>query len=865
VRVYRLLLRLFPASFRREYGDEMSAVFERRRRDAAGTGATVRLWIHAVLDVMTNAARVHGDVLQQDLRYTLRTLGRSPAFTATAILVSALGLGATTAAFSMADHVLLRPLPFVDPDRLVKLWEDQSRLGYSRMELSPPNYLDWKRMSTSFEGIAAYTGASVNLVGLGEPERVDGTLATADLFQVLGRQAALGRALTLADGRSDAPRVVVISDGLWRRRFGSDPDALGRSVTLNDTTYTIVGVMPPDFRFPRRDVQFWTPLIFKEENGDDDRTNHYLNVLARLRPGVALGEARSELQVVASRLRREYPKENGYTDAAVVRLRDEVAQQPRLLLFALVGASASLLLIACANLANLLMSRALARRRELAVRTALGASLDRLVRQMLTESLVLAACGGALGLAVALTALPLLARLVPTVLPIAEMPGLDLRMLAVAGVVTIVTGLAFGLTPALGAGHQRAATAIHEDVRSGVRRRTDRLRSALVVAEVGMSVVLLVSAGLLIQALWRVQRVDPGFLVEGVVTLRTSLPIPQYTSTARRQAFYQRVVSDIEALPGVSGAAYISFLPMVMRGGIWPVTGTTRASTDAVPRTASLRFVTPGFFDTIGVPIRLGRDVSEADAIDSLFVAVVSESFAREHWPGENPLGRRFTMAFSERTVVGVVGDIRVRGLERESEPQVYLPSGQVRDGNIIFYTPQDLVIRSSTPPASLMPAVRAIIARADSQQPISSVRLLADIVRDETAPRAVQVRVLGSFAAIALVLAAVGIHGLLAFTVSARTREIGVRLALGAAPRQILGRVLGQGLVLAGGGVALGTALALAAGRTMQALLAGVHPADGATLAGACALAVTMTLAGSLSPALRAMRTDPLVAMRTE
>lgn len=863
MRAYRRLLRLLPASFRTEYGDDMAAIFERRLRSTSGIGPTLVLWAEAVADISANAVRVHWDILRQDLRHAAHSLLRAPGFALTVILICALGLGATTAAFSMADHVLFRPLPFPDADRLVKLYENQSARGYSRMELSPPNYLDWKRMSSSFAAMAAYSATAANLVGTGEPERLEGSRVTSNIFQVLGRQALLGRALSPLDDEPGAPRVAAISAELWTRRFAADPDVLGRSITLGDVQYTVVGVMPRAFYFPERTTAFWIPFAFSEQNGDDDRNNNYLRGIALLAPGVPLDQARSELQVVAAQLERQYPKENAETGATVVRLRDEVSSQPRMLLLALAGASLCVLLIASTNLANLLLSRALARHGEVAIRTAVGASPNRLIRQMFTESLLLAGLGGLLGIVVAISALPLVARLAPTVLPIAETPALDLRMLGLAGAMTVATALLFGLAPAWRAVRGNRFVMLADGARAGTNRTTERMRSWLVTAEVAMSVILLVSAGLLIQALWKVQSVDPGFRPEGALTLRTSLAPQKYGTTDRRIAFYRQVVDEVEALPGVTAAAYASFLPLVMGGGIWPVIMPGSAATDLTPHYASLRFVTPGYFDAIGTAVLMGRDVTEQDTGESVMAAVVSESFVRDHWPGINPLGRQFTIGLAERTVVGVVRDIRVRGLERDSEPQVYLPASQQPDGGLIFYRPQDLVIRSAVPPASLAPSVRAIIAKADPEQPIADLRTLAEVVEAQTAPRTAQVRVLGAFALLALLLAAVGIHGLLAFTVSARTREIGVRLALGATPRQIVARVIGSGLWLALLGVVAGLIGALAAGRLLRALLAGVDPTDTTTLAVASAVAVLMTLAGTLVPAWRAMRIDPVRAMR--
>ncbi len=869
---YRALLRLYPASFRAEYGDEMCAVFARELKATNGA-ARLGLMTRALVDAVVNALRVHADITREDLRYAVRSLRRTPGFTFTAVVVAALGIGATTATFSIADHVLLRPLPFPESERLVKLWQTQASRGYSRLEPSPPNYLDWKRLATSFERVEAYSGTAATLIGSGEPERIAGQRVTGGAFSVLSRPAAIGRTLVESDITSDQ-NPIVISDRLWRARFGADPNVLGRTLALDDATSVIVGVMPPDFIFPDRETDFWRPFRFNRQTGDEDRNNNYLAVIARLKPAVTFEQAQTEMQLIADQLRQQHPKELADNSANAFRWRDEVRAQSRMLLTALVAASLCVLLIACTNLANLLMSRALARRTEFAVRTAVGASVDRVVRQMLTDSLLLAGAGGVLGVLLTVVSSPLVARLVPSSLPIADVPPVDLRMLLGATLLTLITGIAFGVLPALKVCRKIDGSALKEGARGGTSRGTERLRSALVVAEIVASVVLLVSAGLLIQALLRVQAIDPGFTTANVLTLRTPLPTPKYELTTTRQQFYARVLDDVHALPGVTKAAYISFLPMTMRGGIWPIL-TTATDPDSpggfVPpdprdqRSASLRFVSPGFFEAIGTPILQGRDVGPGDTLDTQRVAVVSRSFARDHFPGQDPIGRQFAVAFAVRTIVGVVGDIRVRGLERESEPQVYLPSAQQFDGQLTFYAPRDLVVRLSVPSATLIPAVRSIIYQADPQQPVADVRTLDEVVSLETAPRVVQLRVLGAFAAAAFLLAAVGIHGLLAFTVSARSREIGVRIALGARPRDILRMVLGRSAVLAVIGVGIGTALAYAAGRSMQSLLAGVEPANITVFAGASALALLMALAGSVLPAWRAVRVDPLTATRAD
>ncbi len=866
MRFYNLLLRLYPASFRNEYGEEMRPLFARRLREASGIGV-LGLWLGTIGEVLANATAVHLDILKQDLSYTGRGLRRSPGFAITAILIVTLGIGATTAAFSVTDFVLIRPLPFPEPDRLVKMWE--STPGYATMELSAPNYRDWKAAAKSYESMGVYHANAVTMTGAGEPRRLIGQSVSADLFPTLGVAPMIGHTFSADDDRQGAAGTVILSFRLWQTEFGGDPNIVGQNLTFGNAPYRVLGVMSREFHFPASDVLFWTTNRFGESDyQDSERTNNYVYAVGRLRRNVRLEQARAELDVIAAQLRQQYPKENKDTGAVIVALGTDVSERSRLLLLALSGAAACVLLIACANLANLLLARGLARRRELAVRAAIGAGRERLIRQLMTESLLLAFAGGALGIAVAVASVPLLSRLVPTTLPIAASPSVDLRVLLFAIALTVLTGIAFGLVPVLRAGASPDLDGLREGARSGGGQK-ERLRSALVIAEIVASVVLLVSAGLLIRALLTIQGIDPGFKPEGVLTMRTELAMPQYRLVVTREAFYARVLQEVRALPGVTSAGYVSFMPMSsMRGGIWPVLvqgDAANSDSRGSNNVAAIRYVTPGYFETMGIPFRRGRDIKAIDNRDRQFVAVVSESFVKRYWPNEDPIGHHFTFAFADREVVGVVGDVRFRGLERRNEPQVYLSSQQVADGAITFYSPRALAVRTIGPPARLAPAVRDVVRRAEPTLPITEVQTLSDMVDLETASRSVQVRVLSAFALIAFVLAAVGIHGVLSFSVSQRVQEIGVRLALGAQPGDILSMVMRRAATLAIAGVVPGVALAYAAGRSMEALLAGVKPADTLTMASAIGLAVVMTVGGSLMPTLRALRVDPITALRAE
>ncbi|HEX7121488.1 MAG TPA: ABC transporter permease [Gemmatimonadaceae bacterium] len=851
-RFYQALLHLYPSSFRMEYGDDMWAAFEQQHRPG-GVGAAIA----AVADVIPNAVAAHWRILMQDVRFTVRSLRRMPGFAITAILVVALGVGANTAAFSLADFVLIRPLPFREPDRLVKL--------NGNNDISPALYRDLKTLSTSYREMGAWNYMSANLVGEGEPQRVDGIRVTAEMLPMLGVRPLLGRVFTPDDDQPGAMPSIVLSYGLWQSVFGGDRDVVGRTVSLDGLTHTILGVMPPTFGFPGRNVRFWKAFQLAPANFED-RGDNWIFVLGRLRDGVTMDQARRERDMVVAQIKQQHPEDGEWGLPPLYRLQDEISGQSRLLLQSLAGAALCILLLACANLANLLLARAVGRERELALRAALGAGRERLVRQMITESALLAVAGGAVGVLVAMVALPALVQLVPPTLPRPSDPSVDARVLAFGAVLTAITGIGFGILPALRAGRVSAADGLRETARSGGGRR-QRARFALVTLQVMASVVLLVSTGLLVRAMWRLQSVDPGFRTDDVLTLRTQLPLPRYDSVARRDQFFSAVVRGVTALPGVSSAAYVTGLPIDMPGRVWDVQIIGRPEPPPGSMViAHSRFVTPGFFATLGIPLRAGRDFDERDTQSSVPVAVVSESFVERFIPGEDPLGVRFNFGpAGERTIVGVVGDVRVRGLQQESLPQVYLGHQQVADGAIIGYIPRDLVIRSSVPPASLIPAVRRVVSAADPEQPISNVRTMAEIVASETESRAVQLRVLGTLAIIALVLVLVGIHGLLAYTVSQRLGEFGVRLALGARPERIGRMVLREGAVLVVAGVLPGLVIAYWAGRAMQALLAGVPPTDPATLVLAVGACSVVALSGSVLSALRAMRVDPARVLRTD
>lgn len=858
----RLLLRVYPRSFREEYGRELEGILRLRGQERRGAMGRLLLLARMCVDTCVNAALVHAEILRHDLRLAARSWRRAPGFAIAVVLVAGLGIGATTAVFSILDHLYLRPLPYRDADRIVEFVQDQTPLGYPNMELSPSMYRDWAAQATSFAGMAAYSSRAMNLVGAGEPMRLRGYSVTASFFDVMGVDAALGRVLRPDDDVQGAAGTVVLGYEIWRSYFGADEHLIGRSIDLDGEQHMVVGVMPADFEFPGRDADFFRPFRFQASHFEDPN-NYYLHGVGRLADGVSTAQADAELDAITARLDAAESAIPDGTRARVWQLRDDIGRTDRLLLAGAAGAALCVLLIGCANLASLLLTRAASRERELAIRTALGAGRERLVRQLLTENATLAAVGGVVGVAGAAVAMPALSALIPSHLPLAASPQLDARVLLLAGLLTAVTGIAFGVFPAYRTSRLRV-THLRDGDRAGVGPRSERLRAVFVFAQVATSVALLVTAGLLVRSLWAVQQIDPGFTTRNVVSLQTPLPLPRYAVVETRHRFYGDVLAGVRAIPGVESAAYTSFLPIDFGGGIWPVELPGVDVGAGGRHFASLRYVTSDFFRTMDMPLVLGRDVAESDTLDREAVAVVSRSFAARHWPGQSPLGRRFTMAFLERVIVGVVDDIRVRGLEREdSEPQVYLPYGQVPDGGMVFYTPKELVVRTAGDEGAVIPDIRRAIRAADPYLPIAAARSLDDVLDEDTAPRRVQASLLAAFAIVAVLLTAVGIHGLIAFTVSLQQRELGVRMALGATPTRVLRLVLGRAITLAAIGAAAGLAVAWLASSWLRSLLYGVSQADPATFAAGAAICIVMTVAGTLGPAIRAIRIDPVRVIR--
>jgi len=800
------------------------------------------------------------DTLLQDLRYAVRTLAKSPAFTLIVVLTLALGSGANTAIFSVVNGVLLTPLPYKDPSRLVVVWESKGTSTHN--VVNPANYKDWHDRATSFNGLALLSWAGLTFTG-DQAERVPGRAVTPDFFGVLGATPLLGRTFNAEESRPKAPRVMVLSEALWRRRFGADRAIVGRAVPVAGGTARVVGVMPASFRpMPLGHEQYWEPMPLDWSNRA--RNGRYAMVVGRLRNGVTIERAQTEMSRIARQLESEAPDFDTGWGATVVPLMEQVVGGAQRTILVVLGAVSLVLLIACANVANLMLARASSRERELAIRAALGASRWRLVRQALVESVILALAGGAAGALLASWGVHLLVRAAPPEVPRIADIRLDFTVLAVTGLVSMAAGVLFGLPAAL----SRSGAAIQGLHAATTRTTADvpaaRLRGALVITQMSLAIVLLVGAGLLVRSLQRLIAVDPGFDPANISAVTITLPDATYPDSLRRVTFYERLLERVRAMPGVQSAGIISWLPMTPGNAATSLTvvGRPEPAPGQKP-TAAIRIVDPGYFDAMRIPLRRGRSLVPSDRLGSVPVAVISDAMARKLWPGEDPIGRHVKVEWWHEKVsveiVGVVGDSRHDGLDAEFEPTLFYPFAQESQGGM------SLVLRSTLPPAKLTRMVRAAVSEMDRGLPVADAVTMYHHITEMMADRRYPAFVLGLFAALALTLAAVGIYGVLSYTVGQRTREIGVRLALGARPADVLRTVLGDGLRLTFSGVALGaTAAGLAAG-ALGKLLYDVRPLDPVTFASVTLVLVGVALLAMAAPARRAARVDPMVALRYE
>jgi putative ABC transport system permease protein len=813
------------------------------------------------------------DTLLQDIRYGIRRLAKNPGFALTAALALALGIGANTAIFSAVNAVLLTPLPFAEPQRLVWVWERDTRTTRPRNPVSPVSYAAFRARTDVFEAIGSSRDAVYNLTGSGEPETIIGYRFSESFFRVLGRAPLLGRTFLAEEDQPGAPRVVVLSHKLWTRRFAADPKVVGRPITLNGESHTVIGVMPPGFQHPSF-AELWTPLSLTPEQAQS-RDLRILRLVARLRPGVGLDQAQAAVDEVQRRLARQHPDTHGGWGAVVNPIESRYTADIKPALLVLLGAVGFVLLIACANVANLLLARASARRRELALRSALGASRLRLVRQLLIESVLLATLGGALGTLSAYWSLDWLLALFPRgvanlAIPRLEQIRLDTSVLGFTALLTVGTAILFGLAPALHSSRLGLVEALRPSVRGGSGHGGGRLRGGLVVAEVAIALVLVTGGMLMVRSFRNLRGGDLGFEPRGLLTARLSLPGYRYRDPAQRLAFVERVLSNVGAIPGVEAVAATPYLPLSgwYSDEAFRIEGQPPVEPGREPQT-SIRVVNEGYFQAMRIPVRKGRAFAGSDGEQSPRVAVINETMARRYFAGEDPLGRRIHVRLLPDTepddprtwheIVGVVGDVRHHGLARPPEPETYFPYRQDPVSMVC------LAIRSPLEPKSLADAVRGAIWAVDGEQPVFAVMTYEQLAADSVAVRRISTQLLGSFAAVALLLAALGIYAVMAYAVAQRTQEVGVRVALGATARDVVGMVLGQGLRLAGLGSAIGLAASLALTRLLGSLLWGVSPTDPVSFATVLATIGAVAVLACVLPAFRAARVDPMAALRYE
>jgi putative ABC transport system permease protein len=802
--------------------------------------------------------------LWQHLRYAARVLLKTPSFSVVAVLALALGIGVNSAIFSVVNALLIRPLPYADSERLVKINNFEGRSN-SDSAVSPPGFVDYRDQSHSFESVSAtYLGnTALNFSEDGEPERLSGGRVSANFFTTLAVQPMLGRVFVAEEDQPGKNRVVVLSHSLWNRRFGADRDLVGKDITLNGQSFTVIGVMPANFQWKSDDL--WRPLALAPESfAPDQRGSEYLSVIARLKREATIEQAQAEMDTIANNIRLNNPSFYGGDPGWGVRvtsLHDEVVGGIKPTLLILLGAVGLVLLIACANVANLLLARAAARQKEIAIRTALGASRFQLIRQLLTESMLLSLVSGGLGLMLAVWGVDVLVAAGGNSIPRAQEIGIDARVLGFTFMVSLLTALLFGVVPAIQASKADLQLALKEGGRGSTANR-QRLRAVLVVADVALSLVLLIGAGLLIKSFGRLQDVSPGFQPQGLLTMQVSLPAFKYREANQIRAFYEATIEGIKSIPGVQAAGAVSDLPLSgsVHSGSFNIEGSPATPGDELH--ADIRSATPEYFQTMQIPLLKGRFFTDQDTREGRPVAIIDETLAQHYFPNEDPLGKRVEFQQGKpiwREIVGVVGRVKHKALDVEFKDNLYSPHAQVS------YSTMFLVVRTVNDPMSLVSAVRGSIKAVDKDQPVHKVTAMEQLLADSLGQRRLSVMLFGLFAAVAMVLAAVGLYGVISYSVTQRTNEIGIRMALGAERSDIFKMVIGQGLALTLAGVGLGLAGAFALTRVMSSLLFNVTPTDPVTFALVPLLLAGAALVACFVPARRATRVDPMVALRCE
>jgi predicted permease len=796
----------------------------------------------------------------QDVRYALRLLVKQSGVTIVAGVTLALGIGANTAIFSAVDAILLRPLPYSDADRLVKIWEKRPREGVFNNVVAPADFVDWAKMSSAFEAMAAFMAVTVDLTGAGEPVRLFAAGVSPAFFDILRVSPVVGRSFRPEEGSVGRHRVVVLNHGLWERRFGSNPAIVGQKIVLNGVPHDVIGVLPRSFQFPDRTIELWSPLAFDGATEAPPRTNHFLEVYARLRPGVSLERARADMDRVGGGLTRLYPEANRNHGAHVSPLGDDLARPVRTGLLLLLGAVAFVLLIACVNVANLLLARAASRRREMAVRAAVGAGRGRLVGQSLTESLVLALLGGIAGLFVARWAIAVIRTLVPGELPVLGIDrfGLDYRVLLFTLLLSVGTGLLFGILPAFHLASQNVSESLKDGSRTagGVRRRVGL---ALVVGEIALASLLLVAAGLTLRSFQTLLRQEAGITTDRVLTALVALPRARYDSDEKLLNTFLEIARRAGTIPGVRSAGATSRLPLGAENSRVGVIIEGREPTPDVPTRAHPRSVTDDYFRTMGMTLVSGRGFTASDRNDSPSVAVVNEMMAHRYWPGASPLGKRvrFTGSQDWREVVGIVRDVRSWGYDVPVNPEMYMPVEQFPASSMYF------ALATEGNPTTVAGAFREVLRAVDADLPLSNLQTMDQVAARSMTSRRVSMQMLTTFGVLALVLAAAGIYGVMAHLVALRTPEIGVRMTLGARPPDIMKLVIQDGLAQAFVGLGIGITAGVLLMRSFRTLLYGVNPADPLTLVAVVVILAGTAVAACLIPARRAMRIDPVQALR--